>query len=38
MAYVPAASAEPGAAIEIAVRGQCVPACITPLPFYKRKS
>jgi aminomethyltransferase len=36
MAYVPAAAAEPGAAIEIAIRGQFVPARITALPFYKR--
>jgi aminomethyltransferase len=36
MAYVPVACAEPGAAIEIAIRGQSVPARISPLPFYKR--
>jgi aminomethyltransferase len=36
MAYVPVASAQLGAPIEIGVRGQFVPACITALPFYKR--
>jgi aminomethyltransferase len=38
MAYVPAASAAPGAEIEIVIRGQRAPARIIPLPFYKRKA
>jgi aminomethyltransferase len=38
MAYVPVESAESATNIEIAIRGQSVPARITPLPFYKRKS
>jgi aminomethyltransferase len=36
MAYVPAASAEPGTAIEISIRGAFSPARTVPLPFYKR--
>ena len=36
MAYVPAASSEPGTSIEIEIRGSLVPARIVPLPFYKR--
>jgi aminomethyltransferase len=38
MAYVPTESATPGVAIDISIRGQSVPARITPLPFYKRSS
>jgi aminomethyltransferase len=38
MAYVPIESAEPGTAIGVEIRGQSVPARITPLPFYKRNS
>jgi aminomethyltransferase len=36
MAYVPVASSAIGTNIEISIRGQSVPACITSLPFYKR--
>ncbi len=36
MAYVPAASAAPGTAIEIDVRGRVLPAVVVPLPFYRR--
>jgi len=36
MAYVPVELAVPGAAIQIEVRNQKVPAQIVPLPFYKR--
>ena len=36
MAYVPVASAQPGQALEIDVRGKLVGAQIVPLPFYKR--
>lgn len=36
MAYVPPASAVPGAEIDISIRGSLVPARTVPLPFYKR--
>jgi aminomethyltransferase len=36
MAYVPPAHSAPGTKVEIAIRGQPVPAQITALPFYKR--
>jgi glycine cleavage system aminomethyltransferase T len=34
MAYLPAASAVPGTAIEIEIRGQGVPAEVVKPPFY----
>jgi aminomethyltransferase len=37
MAYVPAGAAEPGAPIEVDVRGRRLQARIVPLPFYKRQ-
>ncbi len=36
MAYVEAALAAPGTAVEIDVRGRAVPARIVPMPFYER--
>lgn len=36
LAYVPAAAAEPGRAIEVDIRGRRTRARIVPLPFYKR--
>jgi aminomethyltransferase len=36
MAYLPAASTEPGTEFEIDVRGRKVRARVVPLPFYKR--
>ena len=41
MAYVPAASAEPGTAVRLAQRGKIFEAKVTPMPFvphrYQRK-
>ena len=35
-AYVPVADAEPGTAVEFAIRDKREPATVTALPFYKR--
>jgi aminomethyltransferase len=36
MGYVPAPLAQPGAKLEVDLRGSIVPATIVPLPFYKK--
>ncbi len=37
MAYVPQAYSNPGAALDVDIRGTPTPATVVPLPFYKRK-
>ncbi|HXD87567.1 MAG TPA: glycine cleavage system aminomethyltransferase GcvT [Urbifossiella sp.] len=37
MAYVEPAFAQPGAALDVDIRGTPAPATVVPLPFYKRK-
>jgi aminomethyltransferase len=37
MAYVPPAFAQPGAALDVDIRGSMTPATVVPLPFYKRQ-
>jgi aminomethyltransferase len=37
MAFLPAASADDGATIEISIRNRLVEAIVVPIPFYKRK-
>jgi aminomethyltransferase len=37
-AYVPTASATPGSALEIEIRGKRVPATVVKTPFYKEGS
>ncbi len=36
MAYVPLAYSQPGAALDVDIRGTPTPATVVPLPFYKR--
>jgi aminomethyltransferase len=36
MAYVPIDQAQPGAELEIDIRGRASKARVVPLPFYKR--
>jgi aminomethyltransferase len=38
MAYVPAASREPGTEIAVQIRGKAVPARVVALPFYEHRT